>query len=60
MIEMDLQPGDEVLHVRFGSGTIEYPKEQTAIVRFEHGLEECELGTLKKLSLIHISEPTRQ
>lgn len=45
---MDLQPGDEVLHGRFGPGTIEYPKCQTAIVRFEHGLEECELGTLKK------------
>lgn len=45
---MGLQPGDEVLHDRFGPGTIEYPKGQTAIVRFEHGLEECELGTLKK------------
>ena len=45
---MGMQPGDEVLHVRFGPGTIEYPKGQTAIVRFEHGLEECELGTLKK------------
>lgn len=45
---MSLQPGDEVLHVRFGPGTIEFPKGQTAIVRFEHGLEECELATLKK------------
>lgn len=45
---MGFQPGDEVLHVRFGPGTIEYPKGQTAIVRFEHGLEECELATLKK------------
>jgi len=45
---VSLQPGDEVLHVRFGPGTIEFPKGQTAIVRFEHGLEECELATLKK------------
>lgn len=45
---MSLQPGDAVFHVRFGPGTIEYPKGQTSIVRFEHGLEECELGTLKK------------
>lgn len=45
---MGLQPGDEVLHLRFGPGTVEYPKGQTAIVRFAHGLEECELGTLKK------------
>jgi len=43
-----LNPGDEVIHARFGSGTIEYPKGKTAIVRFEHGLEECELGGLKK------------
>jgi len=45
---MGLQPGDEILHARFGSGTVEFPKGQTAIVRFEHGLEECELGALKK------------
>lgn len=45
---MAFQPGDEVLHVRFGPGTIEYPKGLTAIVRFEHGLEECELTTLTK------------
>ena len=45
---MGLQPGDEILHARFGSGTVEFPKGQTAIVRFEHGLEECEFGALKK------------
>ena len=45
---MAFQLGDEVLHSRFGPGTIEYPKENTAIVRFGHGLEECDLGTLKK------------
>jgi len=43
-----LNPGDEVIHARFGPGTIEFPKDQTAIVRFAHGLEECELGVLKK------------
>jgi len=45
---LQLNPGDEVIHARFGPGTIEYPKGQTAIVRFEHGLEECKLDVLKK------------
>lgn len=57
---MELQPGDEVLHVRFGPGTIEYPKEQTAIVRFEHGLEECELGSLKKQVSVRAALESRQ
>ena len=45
---MVFQPGDEVLHARFGPGTVEFPKGRTAIVRFGHGLEECDLATLKK------------
>ena len=45
---MNLQPGDEVVHSRHGPGTVEFPKGLSAIVRFAHGLEECELATLKK------------
>jgi len=45
---MTFQPGDEVLHHRHGQGIIEYPKQETAIVRFEHGLEECEFSVLQK------------
>lgn len=45
---MNLQPGDEVVHSRHGPGTVEFPKGPSAIVRFAHGLEECELATLKK------------
>lgn len=44
-----LSPGDEVIHQRFGPGVIEFPKGTTAIVRFEHGLEECDAQVLKKL-----------
>ena len=45
---MDLQPGDEIVHARYGPGTVEFPKGATAIVRFAHGLEECEVSTLRK------------
>jgi superfamily II DNA or RNA helicase len=37
---------DEVYSQRFGAGLIEFAKEHTAIVRFEHGLEECALSDL--------------
>tara|TARA_R110001583_G_scaffold158496_1_gene310430 strand:- start:12012 stop:14693 length:2682 start_codon:yes stop_codon:yes gene_type:complete len=46
---MQLNPGDEVIHQRYGPGVIEFPKGTTAIVRFEHGLEECDALVLKKL-----------
>lgn len=45
---MDLQSGDEIVHGRYGPGTVEFPKGDTAIVRFAHGLEECEVSTLRK------------
>ncbi|MDP2856997.1 MAG: DEAD/DEAH box helicase [Bacillota bacterium] len=34
--------GDEVQSARFGVGRVEVDKGYTAIVRFHHGLEECE------------------
>lgn len=45
---LQLRPGDEVVHQRYGPGSVEYPKGETAIVRFEHGLEECDIKALKK------------
>ena len=41
-----LSSGDEVTHKRYGPGTVEFAKEKTAIVRFEHGLEECGIESL--------------
>ena len=34
--------GDQVVSTRFGTGRVEFDKGETVIVRFEHGLEECE------------------
>jgi ERCC4-related helicase len=42
----ELKHGQSVYHRRFGVGIVELPKGETAIVRFEHGLEECRLGNL--------------
>jgi superfamily II DNA or RNA helicase len=36
-----LASGDQVRSKRFGIGRVEYDKGPTAIVRFDHGLEEC-------------------
>jgi superfamily II DNA or RNA helicase len=44
-----LVTGDEVRHVKFGQGLVEFAKVETAIVRFSHGLEECSLDSLEKL-----------
>lgn len=38
-----------VRHPKFGLGTIEFEKGETAIVRFEHGIEECESSSLARL-----------
>lgn len=42
--------GIRVNHPRFGNGTVEFGKPETAIVRFDHGLEECpnELLTVQR------------
>lgn len=38
--------GDRVRHARFGAGRVELDTALTVIVRFEHGLEECEKASL--------------
>jgi len=44
--------GDQVQHEKFGIGRVEIDKGPTVLVRFEHGLEECE-----KITLIRIFTP---
>ncbi len=44
-----LSPQDRVQHPSFGTGTVEFDKGDTTLVRFEHGIEECERSTLKKV-----------
>lgn len=41
-----LDSGKRVRSERFGLGTVEYDKGATVIVRFEHGIEECEHDAL--------------
>ena len=36
-----LNPGDRVRHQRFGTGTIRLDEGETAVVRFDDGLQEC-------------------
>jgi ERCC4-related helicase len=42
--------GDQVRHARFGSGRVELDAGITAIVRFEHGIEECSKSDLESLA----------
>lgn len=41
--------GDQIRHIKFGTGRIELDKGQTALVRFEHGIEECEKTDLLRI-----------
>ena len=45
-----LKSGDLVRHVRFGSGTVRLDEGQTAVVRFEDGLQECDKSELKAVA----------
>ncbi len=54
LAEGSLQRGDQVRSERFGIGRIEFDSGPTVIIRFEHGIEECE-----KVSLTPIRTPTQ-
>lgn len=43
----ELKSGTRVRNERFGNGTVEFDKGLTTIVRFEHGIEECERGAIQ-------------
>jgi superfamily II DNA or RNA helicase len=44
-----VETGDKVRHERFGLGNVEHDKGATVLVRFEHGIEECEKASLEVL-----------
>jgi ERCC4-related helicase len=46
MGNVTFDPGDHVISSRFGRGQVEFDKGRSVIVRFDHGLEECEKATL--------------
>ena len=45
-----LSVGDLVRHVRFGTGKIRLDEGETAIVRFDDGLQECDKGELEAVT----------
>jgi len=45
-----LKAGDLVRHVRFGNGTVRLDEGETAVVRFDDGLQECDKGELKAVA----------
>ncbi len=47
---IDFSPGDQVHHNQFGRGRVEFDKGLTAIVRFDHGLEECIKSELRRIA----------
>ena len=50
-----LNPGDRVRHQRFGTGTIRLDEGETAVVRFDDGLQEC-----AKADLIAVAAPLQE
>jgi ERCC4-related helicase len=40
--------GRRVLHTRFGSGTVLVDRGDSLVVRFDHGIEECEKSSLRE------------
>ena len=50
MADPTFESGSRVLSSRFGFGTVELDKGSTAIIRFEHGIEECDKGDLQLVS----------
>jgi superfamily II DNA or RNA helicase len=49
---MTYKTGNKVEHVRFGLGTIQVTSDSTAIVRFEHGIEEVLISELELVRTI--------
>jgi ERCC4-related helicase len=45
-----LNPGDLVRHARFGIGSVRLDESQTAVVRFEDGLQECDKAALETVA----------
>lgn len=45
-----MKGADRVIHPKFGQGTVLLDQGQSAVVRFAHGIEECEKDNLKTVS----------
>jgi len=48
MSDQELKAGSEVRHQRFGNGLVEFTKDKIAFVRFAHGIESCDIASLRK------------
>jgi len=46
------QPNDSVNHPQYGSGQVIIDNQETVIIRFQHGIEECPKTSLKRLSTL--------
>lgn len=44
------EPNKFVKHPQFGQGKIEFNKGKTVLVRFSHGIEECDIKVLSEIS----------
>lgn len=42
-----MKSGDSVLHSSYGRGTVLLDQGRTAVIRFEHGIEECDKANLE-------------
>lgn len=51
--ETRFKPDDAVRHRQFGVGAVEIDKGQTVLVRFDHGYESCEKGSLESIVSLH-------
>ena len=49
-ISHPLEPGTRVTHDRFGSGSVVVDGGVTLVIRFDHGIEECERDSVRRLA----------
>lgn len=52
---MSLEIGSLVSHEDFGSGVVEFDKGVSALIRFEHGIEDCLVTELSRLKSVQQS-----
>ena len=49
-ISHPLEPGTRVIHDRFGNGSVVVDGGVTVVVRFDHGIEECERDSVRRVA----------
>jgi SNF2 family DNA or RNA helicase len=45
----EINIGTAINHSKFGAGIVEFNKGQTALIRFDHGIEECLVSDIIKV-----------